>query len=198
MDWSILHTLNGFLAHHDAVEDPYADYVRFSELLFLGLLAWIFVASRGYTRRAARRGAVAAGLSAGVSLVIASQLATLVGRPRPFVDEPHTVHLLVAHAADPGFPSDHATAAFAIAVAILLRNRRWGLLALVMAIALAVGRVAVGVHFPSDVLAGAALGSATALLLYLPPVRRPLHRLADWAGGVWDGATSALVSAARS
>jgi len=198
MDWSILHALNGFLAHHDAVEDPYADYVRFSELLFLGLLAWIFVASRGYARRAARRGAVAAGLSAGVSLAMASQLATLVDRPRPFVDEPSTVHLLVAHAADPGFPSDHATAAFAIATAILLRNRRWGLLALAMAILLAVGRVAVGVHFPTDVIAGAALGSAAALLLYLPPVRRPLHRVADWAGGVWDGATSALVSAARS
>jgi undecaprenyl-diphosphatase len=198
MDWSILHALNGFLAHHDAVEDPYAEYVRFSEFLFLGLLAYFFIASRGYARRAARRGAVAAGLSAGLALLIASQLAALIDRPRPFVDEPARIHLFIAHAADPGFPSDHATAAFAIATAILLRNRRWGLLALVMAIALAVGRVAVGVHFPTDVIAGAALGSATALLLYLPPVRRPLHRLADWAGGVWDGATSALVSAARS
>jgi undecaprenyl-diphosphatase len=198
MDWSILHALNGFLAHHDAVEDPYADYVRFSELLFLGLLAWIFIASRGYARRAARRGAVAAGLSAGLAVFLASQIANLVGRPRPFVDEPSTVHLLVAHAADPGFPSDHATAAFAIAVAILLRSSRWGVLALAMAVALAVGRVAVGVHFPTDVLAGAALGTATALVLYLPPVRRPLHRLADWAGGVWDGATSAVLSAARS
>src|SRR3954464_15527723 len=198
MDWSILHALNGFLVHHDAVEDPYADYVRFSELLFLGLLAWIFIESRGYARRAARRGAVAAGLSAGLALLLASQIANLVGRPRPFVDEPSTVHLLVAHAADPGFPSDHATAAFAIAVAILLRSRRWGLLALVMAVALAIGRVAVGVPFPTDVIAGAALGSATALLLYLPAIRRPLHRLADWAGGVWDGATAALLSAARS
>jgi undecaprenyl-diphosphatase len=198
MDWSILHALNGFLAHHDAVEDPSVEYVRFSELLFLGLLAWIFVASRGYARRAARRGAVAAGLSAGLALLFASQLANLVGRPRPFVDEPGTVHLLVAHAADPGFPSDHATAAFAIAIAILLRSRRWGVLALAMAIALAVGRVAVGVHFPTDVIAGAALGSASALLLYVPPVRRPLHRLADWAGAMWDGATSAVLSAARS
>src|SRR3954471_13949800 len=198
MDWSILHALNGFLVHHDAVEDPSVDYVRFSELLFLGLLAWIFVASRGYARRGARRGAVAAGLSAGLALLTASQLANLVNRPRPFVDEPGTVHLLLAHAADPGFPSDHATAAFAIATAILLRNRRWGLLALTMAVALAVGRVAVGVHFPTDVIAGAALGSATALLLYLPAIRRPLHRLADWAGGVWDGATNAMLNAARS
>src|SRR5215218_6740361 len=129
MDWSILHALNGFLVHHDAVEDPYAGYVRFSELLFLGLLAYIFIASRGYARRPARRGAVAAGLSAAVSLGLASQLAAVVARPRPFVDDPATVHLLLSHAADPGFPSDHATDAFAIATAILLRNRRWGLLA---------------------------------------------------------------------
>src|SRR3954465_11797373 len=111
MDWSILHALNGFLVHHDVVEDPYADYVRFSELLFLGLLAWIFIASRGYARRAARRGAVAAGLSAGPRGPLASQIANLVARPRPFVDEPSTVHLLVAHAADPGFPSDPPPAA---------------------------------------------------------------------------------------
>src|SRR4051812_23096045 len=162
MDWSILHALNGFLVHHDVVEDPYADYVRFSELLFLGLLAWIFIASRGYARRAARRGAVAAGLSAGLALLLASQIANLVGRPRPFVDEPSTVHLLVAHAADPGFPSDHATAAFAIAVAILLRSRRWGLLALAMAVALAGGPGAGGGHLPTHVLAGAGARGAPA------------------------------------
>jgi undecaprenyl-diphosphatase len=157
----------------------------------------MFVASRGYARRSARRGAVAAGLSGALAVGIASQIATLVARPRPFVDEPSSVHLFVAHAADAGFPSDHATAAFAIAVAILLRSRRWGMLALTMATLLAVGRVAIGVHFPSDVVAGALLGSATALVLWLPVVRRPLHRLADWSGGLWDGAVTTLLARLR-
>ncbi|MGN6816789.1 MAG: phosphatase PAP2 family protein [Solirubrobacterales bacterium] len=78
-------------------------------------------------------------------------------RARPFVADPHGVHLFAGHAADPGFPSDHATAAFAIAVAIFLRKRAWGIFALVAATVLSVGRVALGVHYPSDVLAGAAL-----------------------------------------
>jgi membrane-associated phospholipid phosphatase len=52
---------------------------------------------------------------------------------------------------------------------------------------LAVGRVAMGVHYPSDVLGGAALGAACALVLWLPPVRRALNRLADFAGAVLDG-----------
>jgi undecaprenyl-diphosphatase len=183
--------------HHDAVEDPAVAYERFSELLFLGLLAYLFLASRGYARRSARRGAVAAGLSSALAVGLASQIASLVDRPRPFVAHPSTVHLFTAHAADAGFPSDHATAAFAIAVAILLRNRRWGFVALAMATVLAVGRVAIGVHYPSDVVAGALLGSAAALVLWVPVVRRPLHRLADWAGGLWDGAVTALLARVR-
>lgn len=172
--------------------------MQLSELLFLGLLAYLFFAVRGHRRRSARRGAIAAGLSSALALAASAQIADLVDRPRPFVEDPGAVHLLAAHAANASFPSDHATAAFAIAVAILLRNRRYGLLALGMAVVLAIGRVAVGVHYPSDVLAGAALGSAAALALYLPAIRRPLHRLADAAGHAWDSALAALLRAARS
>jgi undecaprenyl-diphosphatase len=66
-----------------------------------------------------------------------------------------------------------------------------------MATVLAVGRVAIGVHFPSDVVAGAALGSAAALVLWIPLVRRPLHRLADRAGERWDGAVRAGLARLR-
>jgi undecaprenyl-diphosphatase len=115
-------------------------------------------------------------------------ISELVDRARPFVADPNGVHLFTAHAADPGFPSDHATAAFAIATAIFLRKRGWGIAALVAATVLSVGRVALGVHYPSDVVAGAALGSAAALVLRLPPLRTRIDRLADWIGGYWDRA----------
>jgi undecaprenyl-diphosphatase len=188
VDWSILEHLNGYLARHDAVEDSYVLYVNFSELLFLGLLGWLFFATRGHTRRSARHGAIAAGLSSGLALGVGLLISQAVNRPRPFVEDPGAVHLFARHAADAGFPSDHATASFAIAVAILLRNRRYGILALVMATVLAVGRVAVGLHFPSDVAAGAMLGTLAALVLYAPPIRTRLHALTDGLGAVWDGA----------
>jgi undecaprenyl-diphosphatase len=188
VDWSILEHLNGFLARHDAVEDSYLLYVNFSELLFLGLLGWLFFATRGHTRRAARHGAIAAGLSSALALGVGLLISHAVNRPRPFVEDPGAVHLFARHVADAGFPSDHATASFAIAVAILLRNRRYGILALVMAAGLAVGRVAIGVHFPSDVAAGALLGTLAALVLYAPPIRARLHDLADGLGARWDGA----------
>lgn len=186
LDWSLLHSLNDFLFRHDGVEDPLLFYVNISEALFVATLAIIFLAARGPLHAGWRRASVAAVLSAGLALAIGKVISELVDRARPFVADPHGVHLFAAHAADPGFPSDHATAAFATAVAILLRKRGWGIFALLAATVLSVGRVALGVHYPSDVLAGAALGAAAALALWAPPLRSRVDRLADWLGGYWD------------
>lgn len=196
MDHTLVEALNGFLSQHDALEDPVSAYSSLSEVLFALLLVYLFVLTRGYARQFARRGVIAAGLSAAVALGIANVISALVDRPRPFVGDPDGVHLFVHHAANAGFPSDHATAGFAIAVAILLRSRRWGFVAVAMAAVLAVSRVAIGVHYPTDVAAGAALGSATALALYAAPVRWWLDDVADRVGGWWDGVVSALGRAA--
>lgn len=183
MDWSILHTLNNFLYHHDAVEDPLLFYVNISEALFVATLVLVFLFANGERLRPWRRTAVAAGLSAGLALAVGKVISELIDRSRPFVADPHGVHLFSGHAADPGFPSDHATGAFAVAMAIWLRNRRWGTVALIAAAVLSVGRVAIGVHYPSDVLAGAALGCAAALILFARPARERIDRLADLLGG---------------
>jgi len=187
MDHALLHALNGFFFHHDAVEDPVLTYEKVAELLFVALLAGLFLFGRGVVRPTLRRAAVAAGASAGVALLIGQVIAHVVNRPRPFVADPGAIHLFASHAADAGFPSDHATAAFAIAVAILVRDRRWGLVTLAAAVILAIGRVGMGVHYPSDVLAGAALGTLVALVLWAAaPARRGLDVLADRVGGVVD------------
>jgi undecaprenyl-diphosphatase len=196
MDDSVLHTLNTFFAHHDAIEDPIVAYVNAAEILFLAGLILAFVLIGGHHRRAAQRAVVAAGLSAGIALALAKIIATVVDRPRPFVSETG-IHLFGHHAADPGFPSDHATAAFAIGVALLLRNRLVGTVVLILAAILSVGRVAMGVHYPSDVLAGAALGSAVALALATGPARRLLNRIADLVGGTLDSAARSVVQAVR-
>lgn len=192
MDTRLLHAINSFTARHDGFEDVIGGYVGLSEILFVALLAGLFVLSGAHRVAAARRGVVAAGASAALALAIAQVIAGLVDRPRPYVADPSGLHLFASRSPDPSFPSDHATAAFAVALAIWLRNRRWGALALVMAAVLALGRVAVGVHYPSDVVAGAALGMAAALALWVPPMRRPLHRLADAISGIWDAALARL------
>jgi undecaprenyl-diphosphatase len=180
--------LNDFLFHHDGVEDPLLFYVNVSEALFAATLVIVFLAARAPRFAEWRRASVAAVLSAGLALAVGKVISELVDRSRPFVADPHGVHLFSGHAADPSFPSDHATAAFAIAVAIVLRKRGWGIVALVAATVLSIGRVAIGIHYPSDVLAGAALGAAAALALWWRPLRTRVDGLADWAGGYWDRA----------
>jgi undecaprenyl-diphosphatase len=172
-------------------------YSNASQLLFAGTLAALFLLLPGGARHGARRIAVAAAASAAVALAIGVVLSHLIDRARPFVTDPGGVHQFTHHTADAGFPSDHATASFAIATAILLRNRRWGAVAMVLATLLAITRVAIGVHYPSDVLAGAALGAATALALWWPPIRTRLQAVADRAGRLLDGLFARLRPAHR-
>ena len=85
-------------------------------------------------------------------------------QPKPLVHVPHSG----------SFPSGHATAAFACATVIAWRAPRLAFPAFVLAGAIAWSRVYVGVHWPLDVLGGAALGLliATALLMLSAAPRR--------------------------
>jgi undecaprenyl-diphosphatase len=183
MDFSLLKDLNNLFAGADGLEDVFTTYAKISEALFLGALIAAFLLVGRSHALVVRRAVVAAGLSAGLGLAVAAVLARLVDRPRPFVTHPQ-VHLFATHAADPGFPSDHTTAAFAIAVALLLRSRAWGLAALAAATLLAVARVGMAIHYPSDVLAGAAIGALAALTLHRPRLRALTDGLADRVGAL--------------
>src|SRR3989442_1517990 len=101
--------------------------------------------------------------SAIAGLLLAALVTHLYSDTRPFVSRSET-RLLVSHAADNGFPSEHATVSFAVA-GTLIWWRRWiGLIVIFVASLIAFARVFVGVHWPSDVAAGAAIGLATGAL----------------------------------
>jgi undecaprenyl-diphosphatase len=179
MDWSIVHSLNGFLYHNDPIEDPLLAYVTAAEALYFLLLVVLILVARHERFAPVRRAAVAAGLSAGLGLLTVKIITEFYDRARPFVAHPGAVHLFAKHAADASFPSDHATASMAIAVAFLLRRRfLWGALTLVFAVILDFG--------------GAAVGGLAALLLWAPPLRRGIDALSDFIGGLWDRLVDAV------
>lgn len=191
MDLSLYERLNGWAARHQAVEDVFRFFASDGQILFVALLAILFLARGSWRSREGRRGVVAAGLSALLALGVAQIIGMLWDRPRPYEAHPADAHLLLSRSPDPSFPSDHATAAYAIAVAILLRHRKAGVVALALATMVSLSRVALGTHYPSDIAGGALLGTLAALALWTPPIRQPLNRLADWAGGVYDHAVDA-------
>jgi undecaprenyl-diphosphatase len=193
MDFTLYKALNGFAAHHDAFEDVSRVFAQDAQFFFVALLAVLFLGTGKWRSVNARHGVVAAGFSALLALGIAHLITEFWDRARPYDAHPTAAHLFISPSSDPSFPSDHATAAFAIAVAIWLRSRKAGWLALAMATILAVSRVAVGVHYPADVIGGALIGTASALILSLPPVRRPLHWLAEWSGSIYERILDAVL-----
>jgi undecaprenyl-diphosphatase len=90
-----------------------------------------------------------------VARVLVEVIKHFFHRPRPFVF--HTVHQLVTENSW-SFPSGHATFFFALAMAIYLYSRRWGILFLICAVFISLGRIAAGIHYPSDILGGILLG----------------------------------------
>ncbi len=102
-------------------------------------------------------------LGIGVAVAITHWLKQQVGRPRP-------VEIYPVLAALPGelgrsFPSGHATAAFALATALSLRWPRASGVWFGMATLVALSRVALGLHWPTDTIAGAVIGIGTILSL---------------------------------
>jgi undecaprenyl-diphosphatase len=193
MDYRLAHALDSFSAHHDSFEDPLRAYVGASQIVFAAVLVALLLLVPGARRELARRAAVAAAASLALALLVTHLLAGVVDRPRPFVAHPGTIHAFLAHAADPGFPSEHSAAAFAIATAVALRVRSWGAILIVLAAVLAAGRVFLGVHYPSDVLVGAIIGACMAALCWIAPIRRRLDELADTAGRRLDAAVKRAV-----
>ncbi|HEX6752485.1 MAG TPA: phosphatase PAP2 family protein [Solirubrobacterales bacterium] len=87
----------------------------------------------------------------------------VVKRPRPVLEG---LPPLGGAPSSLSFPSAHATSSFAVATA-MARVEPLGALAFVLALALALGRPYLGMHYPSDVLAGALLGVGLGLIVPL-------------------------------
>ena len=93
-------------------------------------------------------------------------LKNAVQRDRPcWIDT--SVELLVKSPSDYSFPSGHSSASFAAAVALLMYDRKWGTAAVILAVLIGLSRLYLFVHFPTDVLAGALIGTVMGIICSL-------------------------------
>lgn len=149
-------------------------YARYGVVIFaLLLLAGWWVARGQHDLRSTAR-ALWAPVGMLVAIGINQPLGHAVGEPRPYVAMQHVL-VLVSRTTDFSFPSDHSVMAGAVAVGMLLVDRRLGVVASVLALLMAFARVYVGAHYPLDVVAGLLLGGIVVGLGYVV-LRRPL----DW------------------
>ncbi|MFH8452793.1 phosphatase PAP2 family protein [Streptomyces fungicidicus] len=185
-DVDLLYDINGLAKAAPPWFDRIMEFVGEYGLLFamvlLVLWCWWGVRRRGGEDAAPSVAALAwAPLAAGVAVLVNVPIRGFVERPRPFNDH-QGLEVLVQGKTDYSFVSDHATITMALAVGLFVANRKFGLVGLVIALLEGFCRVYMGVHYPTDVVGGLALGTAVALLLsplamaLLTPLTRAIER----------------------
>ncbi|MFE1773596.1 bifunctional phosphatase PAP2/diacylglycerol kinase family protein [Streptomyces sp. NPDC059008] len=141
-------------------------------LLWFGLAAGAAALGGRPARRAALRGVA--------SLAVASATVNTLGkrsvrRRRPLLDPVPVIRQLTRQPFTSSFPSGHAASAVAFASGVAFENKWWGLALAPLAASVAFSRVYTGVHYPGDVLAGAALGAGAAFAVRgIAPTRAQL------------------------
>ncbi len=164
-DLKILLWLNHIVANWGFLNKLLAEYLIY--LLPIVLLVMWFSDTKA--KKVAMRAFVSAMVGA---LVLAKTIGQFIHRSRPF--DYHGVKELLFHQPDYSFPSDHATVFFAIAFSFWLSgNKKIAVVFFILALVNGVFRVATGLHWPSDILAGLVLGLVSALIVYL--LDRPLN-----------------------
>lgn len=184
LDLQILHALNSWTNHG-----------RVSDLLIIFLanyLVYIFAAiavlywfwHKPENKLLARK----AVLMAFISFVLARGVVTELIRhiyPRQRPDVAHPIIDLSQKQFEASFPSGHAVAMFSIAMSIYFYNKKLGWWLFGMAMVTAVFRVVIGVHFPSDVTAGAILGILISWVLEKTAAGK-VGKWAEWFSNLTD------------
>jgi membrane-associated phospholipid phosphatase len=168
LDSSWYRAVNEFARDTGWAHSVLANYANWAGLVLLALLliaGWLIGRRQADAPRLTAT-AFLVGLGAVLALLATQAIGPAVARTRPCHALKH-VEVLLHCATDSSFPSDHAMIAGAFAAGLLLLNRWLGLPALVFALLLAFARVYVGVHYPSDVAGGLAIGAAIGTLVVL-------------------------------
>lgn len=166
MDVSLFRLINN-LAGQSTILDLIGRFFASGLIWVILFLLLVIFAARATTKEQRHEFAtVLIALFGGLFAYITNYLIGLVHfLPRPFAALTDVHLLIVKEATEKSFPSDHAAFAFAIAIAVFLAHRRWGVVFLALAVLVGLGRIFAGVHYPSDVLVGAIVGGAWAALV---------------------------------
>lgn len=158
-----INNLAGYSAFGDALGVFLASYFQY---ILSGFLLVYLLVGKDQTERIKNRWMVVLAFLAAIvaRLGFTTALHFVFHRARPFVD--HVVNQLIAYKTTDSFPSGHASFFFALATALYFFNKKLGFWFFVGAFLISLARVYVGVHYPTDILAGAVVGIFSGWLIW--------------------------------
>lgn len=158
MIFQYLHSFAGQSVFYDSIIIFGAKYLPY---IIVASLAFFVIFSRN------RRRGLKIVLFAITSAVLARLVITEIIRyfyhnPRPFIVYDFAP---LIYDFNNSFPSGHAAFFFALATAVFLFHRKWGIAYFAVAVIIVLSRIVAGVHWPSDILGGVIVGVGSALLI---------------------------------
>lgn len=164
LDIRILREIN--LNRNRSLDGPFKSITNSAVPIAIGVPVILFGAGLIEKDSVTVQKAIYIGASVISATAIALALKYAVNRPRPFVTYPYIEK--ETDGGSPSFPSGHTADAFALATSVSLAYHKWYIVVPAFAWAGSVGysRMDLGVHYPSDVLMGAAIGAGSAYLCY--------------------------------
>jgi undecaprenyl-diphosphatase len=163
MDWRFYHAIYDVSLHHHWVGTLFSAIEKASiPFMVVATIALWFLARPGGDRK--WKLAAGSGLGAAAVALVSNQVIHAIwDRPRPY--ETHQISHPWSSATDASFPSDHASASLAIAFAVVAFDPVVGVVFIVAAVLIAVGRVLIGAHYPGDIGASLLVAAASAFLV---------------------------------
>jgi membrane-associated phospholipid phosphatase len=176
LDTRIFRSIND---HHTKFSDNFFSFQSNSvKPVYIGAPLGFLVTGIIQKDRKAEDTGVLLAVSAVLNLGVTYGMKNAVNRKRPYkaLDNVHTVGSTERSAS---FPSGHTSSAFTVATMVSLQYPKWYVIVPSFAWAGLAGysRMAIGMHYPSDVLMGAVVGAGSAYLIY--KLRKPIIKTKD-------------------
>ena len=158
-DESLTLSINGLVGRSSRIDSIMSVFASdyFFPVIFALCLMGIWFSGFGEKNRAINQQGVIFSI---ISLALVNWIVFVINaylfRPRPF--ENHQVNLIFYKATDSSFPSNALAVLFAISIAILIMNRRYGIISIIFSVIYGISRIYVGVHYPLDIISALILG----------------------------------------
>lgn len=160
MNYNLFKSINQLAGHHPFLDGLMAGVTNYALIIYAIVLLLIWFCGKNQYKKTV----VYAAITGVLGLLMNSVIGHIYFEPRPFVT--HTVHLLVDHAADASFPSDHTTGAFSLALAVLFAHRKIGIGMLLFAFLTGFSRIYVGHHYPFDIIGSMVVSLVISIIVY--------------------------------